>query len=255
MRNVRLLLQYDGTGYHGWQIQPNGITIQGVLQDRLNRITGQDTSVTGAGRTDAGVHALGQVASFKTSSHLPADTLMRALNALLPDDIRIMEAGDESAVFHPRYDAHNKTYFYMIAMGNMLSPFLHRYAWRLPYCLDSESMAEAAKNLVGRHDFTSFRATGCGAKSPVRTVSSVSVERCTSLDFMTAELKGDFLKVQVEGDAFLRHMVRAIVGTLVECGKGKTAPGEVGRILRSLDRNLAGPTAPAKGLFLKTIRY
>lgn len=250
-----MLIQYDGTDYHGWQVQPGAITIQAVLEDSLGRITGQVTTLIVAGRTDAGVHALGQVAAFSTASPLPATTLMRALNALLPGDIRIMDAVDEKEEFHPRYDARGKTYFYLIALGSTLSPFFERYAWRLPCPLDTQRMARAAEYLKGTHDFSSFRASGCGAKSPVRTVSSVSVERYHSLDFMTAEIRGDFLKVQVEGDAFLRHMVRAMVGTLVETGKGKIAPEEVGKILRSRDRNLAGPTAPAKGLFLERVWY
>jgi tRNA pseudouridine38-40 synthase len=255
MRTVRLTIQYDGTGYNGWQVQPNGITLQGMLQEKIKEITGEDAKVTGAGRTDAGVHALGQVAAFKTGSKLTPDTIKRALNAVLPDAVRVMDTCDAMDTFHPRYDAKSKIYFYVIANARIISPFLYRYAWRIPHRLDLDGMSRALAPLEGTHDFSAFRASGCGAKSPVRTISGISMEKLSGLDFMGSKLDGSFIKISIEADAFLRHMVRNIVGTAVEAGKGKITPMDMERILESRDRKLAGPTAPARGLFLERVNY
>ncbi len=255
MRNIKLVIQYDGTRYRGWQIQREGPTVQGMLQERIAKITGEQVPVIAAGRTDAGVHALAQTASFKTDSALPSGTIMAALNALLPEDIRIMETCDMDAAFHPRYDARGKVYFYVIANMPVVSPFLCNYAWKIPQNLDFDGMCAAVSLLHGTHDFTSFRASGCGSKSPTRTIKCCSVERIDVIDFMTAGLRGNFLKLRIEGDAFLRHMVRNIAGTIVEVGKGRMGPGAPGKILEARDRRLAGPTAPAKGLFLEKINY
>lgn len=255
MRTIRLAVQYDGTDYHGWQVQPNGSSIQGTLQEALTAVTGEQATVTGAGRTDAGVHAIEQVAAFTTASELPAGTIKAALNAHLPDAIRILDAREERSDFHPRYDAKGKRYFYMIASSRILSPFLYRYVWRVPQALDIAAMRRALEHLRGTHDFSAFRASGCGARSTVRTITSLSVEHLDAISFMTIDIPGRFIKIVVEGDAFLRHMVRNIVGTAVEAGKGRRAPETMRELLLSRDRNGAGPTAPAHGLFLEKIIY
>lgn len=268
MRNIKLTLQYEGTNYNGWQIQKsvksresgvksqkNVITIQGVLQNAIRKITGEDAKVIGAGRTDAGVHAIEQVASFKTSSGLSAEVIRRALNANLPDEIRIIDACDVEIDFHPRYDAKSKIYIYIVSNSHIISPFLYRYAWKIPHKLIFEEMKHASEFLKGRHDFSAFRASGCSAKNPVRTVSNISIERLDTIHFMDIILPGNFLKISIEADAFLRHMARNIVGTLVEIGKGKIKSENMREIINSKNRRLAGPTAPAKGLFLKKIKY
>ncbi len=255
MRNIKLTIQYDGTNYNGWQIQPNGITIQEILQKNIKKITGEDAKLIGAGRTDAGVHAIGQVASFKTLSGLLSDVIKRALNANLPDDIRILDAFDAEINFHPRYDAKSKIYVYVISNSTVISPFLYRYAWKVPHKLHFEDMCNAIEFIRGRHDFSAFRASGCSAKNPVRTVFNISIEKSDTIHFMDIPFAGNFLKVRLEADAFLRHMVRNIVGTIVEIGKGKTKSEEIREIINSKDRRLAGPTAPARGLFLEEINY
>ena len=255
MRNIKLTIQYDGTNYNGWQIQPNGITIQEILQKNIKKITGEDAKLIGAGRTDAGVHAIGQVASFKTLSGLSSDVIKRALNANLPDDIRILDAFDAEINFHPRYDAKSKIYVYVISNSTVISPFLYRYAWKVPHKLHFEDMCNAIEFIRGRHDFSAFRASGCSAKNPVRTVFNISIEKSDTIHFMDIPFAGNFLKVRLEADAFLRHMVRNIVGTIVEIGKGKTKSEEIREIINSKDRRLAGPTAPARGLFLEEINY
>jgi tRNA pseudouridine38-40 synthase len=262
MRNIRLAIQYVGTNYNGWQIQKpavsspkNIITIQGVLQETIKKITGEDAKVIGAGRTDAGVHAIEQIASFKTLSGLSAVVIKRALNANLPDDIRIIDACDVELDFHPRYDAKSKSYFYVISNSHIISPFLYRYEWKIPHKLNFEEMKHASGFLKGRHDFTAFRASGCSAKNPVRTIFNISIERFDTIDFMDTGLSGSFLKISIEADAFLRHMARNIVGTLVKVGKGIIKTAEIKEILLSKDRRLAGQTAPAKGLFLEKVRY
>ncbi len=212
-------------------------------------------SVIAAGRTDAGVHALAQVASFKTTSALKCDTIRDALNALLPWDIRITEACDADAVFHPRYDAKGKIYFYIIANMRVISPFLYNYVWRIPQSLDFDGMCSASILLQGTHDFTSFRASGCGAKNPAKTIFHCSMEKSDVMDFMTAGIRGNFLKLRVEGDGFLRHMVRNIAGTIIEVGKGRLRSEAMLELLNARDRRLAGPTAPARGLFLERINY
>ena len=181
MKNIKLLIEYDGTNYHGWQRQKNHTTLQKIIEDRLLRITGEDAALIGASRTDAGVHAVGQVASFKTNSNLEPMTLQRALNATLPKDIRILYAGETAAAFHPRYDALGKSYFYIIANTNFSSAFLYRYAWRVPYTLDLDEMKKAGGLLLGRHDFSAFRGAGCGAKSTARNITSLSIEKAAAL--------------------------------------------------------------------------
>jgi tRNA pseudouridine38-40 synthase len=255
MKNIKLLIEYDGANYHGWQRQKNHTTLQEIIEGRLLRITGEDAALISASRTDAGVHAVGQVASFKTNSNLEPVTLQRALNATLPEDIRILNAWETAAAFHPRYDALGKSYFYIIFNTNFSSAFLYRYAWRVPYTLDLDAMKKAGDSLLGRHDFSAFRGAGCGAKSTVREITSVRIERISSIDFMTAKINGNFIKITVEATAFLRHMVRNIVGTLVEVGRGKMTLDSISEAIKLKDRGKTGPTAPAHGLFLEKVSY
>lgn len=255
MKKIKLLLEYDGTAYQGWQIQKNRLTIQGIIEDRILKITGEQSRVIGASRTDAGVHALGQVAVFRTESRLDPETIKRALNALLPQDIRVLDASEVDDSFNPRDSAVKKSYFYIIANQRESSAFIYRYAWLVQQQLNLKSMIDAAQIHIGEHDFSSFRGTGSSTKNSVREVFSLSIERFEKLDFMTASLDGKFIKLRIEANGFLRHMVRNIVGTLVEMGRGRFTADRVKEILESRDRKLAGPTAPAIGLFLEKIMY
>jgi tRNA pseudouridine38-40 synthase len=255
MRNIKIVLEYDGTNYSGWQTQCSGVTIQNTIEDCLERLIGHRAKVIGAGRTDSGVHALGQVASFKTDSRHETKTIRRALNALLPKDIRVIDASDVDASFHPRYSALSKRYIYYIALGGRPSVFIDRYAWALPYSLDIDLMKEAAGFFIGRKDFSSMRGSGCGAKTTIREVFDFKVETIESIGFLSFQLKGGFIKCSVEADAFLRHMVRNMVGTIIEVGRKKIPLTSIPEIIESCDRRLAGPTAPARGLFLESIKY
>jgi tRNA pseudouridine38-40 synthase len=255
MRYIRLLIEYDGTNYHGWQSQKSGGTIQDILREQIHTVTGEEVRLTAASRTDAGVHAFGQVAVFGTESRFGPDVILRALNANLPMDIRIIAATEAENTFHPRYDASKKSYFYLLSTERRHSAFLHKYVWYVRSELNIDSLKEAASAVLGEHDFSSFRGAGCGAKNPVRTVLAVDITRLEEMDFMTAPLRGDFIKIRIEAKSFLRHMVRNIVGTLVEVGTGKISPSAFSGILESRDRTKAGPTAPAKGLFLDKITY
>lgn len=255
MRHVKLLIEYDGTNYHGWQSQRSGGTIQDLLTEAVFGITGETVRLTGASRTDAGVHALSQVAVFETDSRLPAGVIMRAMNAKLPSDIRILGAEDEDVSFHPRYDATRKSYFYILSSGNNPSVFLHRYVWYVKAGVDLGAMTESSRALIGEHDFSSFRGAGCGSRHPVRTVHDITVSRLHEINFMTVSVKGEFVRIRIEANAFLRHMVRNIVGSLVEVGRGRLSPEDLPDILEACDRTKAGPTAPAHGLFLEKIVY
>jgi tRNA pseudouridine38-40 synthase len=255
MKQIKLIIEYDGTNYQGWQTQRSGLTLHDSISKAISEITREKVQLTSASRTDAGVHALGQIAVFRTDTRLPADTMKRALNAKLPADIRILDAEESDDELHPRYDAVKKSYFYCIEKTQKQSVFFHRYAWGIPVELDLAGMGRAASLLEGEHDFSAFRGTGCGAKTTVRTVHSITLARYDLIDFMTARIEGDFIKIRVEANAFLRHMVRNIVGTLTEVGRGKIPPEQVKNILTSRDRKMAGPTAPAKGLFLEKIYY
>jgi tRNA pseudouridine38-40 synthase len=255
MRNIRILFQYDGTGYNGWQVQPAGTTIQGLIEKYLGQITSANIDVIAAGRTDAGVHAIGQVACFKTASTLPAEVLLNALNALLPPDIRILEAEDTDDTFHARFSARKKSYIYIVSTERITSPFIYRFAWRSTAKLDEWAMNEALLHLCGTHDFSAFRGSGCGARTTERTIYEASMVDINSPEFMSLRLQGRFIKFRFEGDAFLRHMVRNMVGTVMEIGRGRMRPEDMRTILDSRDRRCAGPTAPARGLFLERIEY
>ncbi len=255
MRYLRLLTEYEGTRYVGWQIQPNGLSIQQLIEAAIFRVTREQTKVIGAGRTDAGVHALGQVAAFHTQSILPEDVLLRALNANLPSDIRILGIEPAPEDFHPRHGADGKRYTYLIQNQPRPSVFLKRWTWSIPTSLDPETMQTGLSHLVGRHDFSSFRAAGCASKHPVRTITKISVDRKPIISMMGLTFAARIIKITVEADALLRHMVRNIAGLAVEIGRGKIAPGEVNRIIEMRDRRYCGPTAPACGLFLERVFY
>lgn len=247
MRTLKLTVQYDGTDYVGWQRQPNGTSIQALIEDALEPIEGSRVTVHGAGRTDAGVHALGQVASVTMQASLDTFTLARALNAVLPQDVRIVGAEVAPAGFHARFSAVTKTYEYRIVNAPLVSPFIHRYAWHVVQPLAIEPMREAAAALVGLHDFAAFQAAGSHVDSTERLIERLEWEDGGGYDLP--------LVMRISGDGFLRHMVRNIVGTLVEVGTGRWPAPCVAEILASGDRTLAGPTAPARGLFLVRVDY
>ncbi|MDP2167369.1 MAG: tRNA pseudouridine(38-40) synthase TruA [Thermodesulfovibrionales bacterium] len=260
MRNIKLTLEYDGTGYSGWQAQGRGgrsPTIQETVEERIYKLTGARPRLSAAGRTDAGVHALGQVAAFKTESGLDTAVIKKALNAMLPSDIRVIETSEAEDSFHPRYSAASKRYVYLILRGNAASlpVFLRRFVWAVPYKLNIEEMAKAAVFFKGRQDFSAMRGSGCGAKSALREVTDFNPSLTDEVCFLSWKFKGEFIKIDVTANAFLRHMVRNMTGTLVEVGRGKMEAGALPRIMASGDRRLAGPTAPATGLFLQKVNY
>ncbi len=243
LRVLRLLVAYDGSRYCGWQRQENGPTIQGALEDALRPFAERPT-VFGAGRTDAGVHALGQVASVQIGTPHPVEAIQRALNVQLDRDIRVLQVTDAAEGFNARFDATGKTYRYRIATGEVVSPFAHRYVWHQPQPLDVEAMQAATRVLLGRHDFSAFMSSGSDVVNTVRT-----------LDRADLRADGDELVFEVHGDGFLRHMVRAIVGTLVDVGTGRRDPASIAALVDSRDRGDAGDTAPAQGLTLVSVDY
>ena len=245
MRTIKLTIEYEGTNYQGWQIQPSGQTIQGVIQDRLKRLTGESSQLIGSGRTDAGVHALGQVAHFKTESRMDANTFQRALNSLLPEDIVIRRAEEVEVEFHARRSVRSKVYKYRILNRTTPPAIGRQYIWYVPQKLDLDEMKKATCSLVGEHDFSAFRSVGSSIRSSVRNILRADWKRG----------KGGLLRFEIEATGFLKQMVRAIVGTLVEVGRGKIDAEGFREILESRDRRKAGPTAPARGLFLKEVKY
>jgi tRNA pseudouridine38-40 synthase len=247
MRTLKLTVEYDGTNYVGWQRQAAGTSIQGLLEGALARIEGRAVAVHGAGRTDAGVHALGQVASVELRTGLPEGTLTRALNAVLPPDVRVrlVQAADVS--FHARFSARSKTYEYRLVNAPVISAFLYRYAWHVSHAVDTAAMREAAAWLVGTHDFAAFQASGSAVATTARTVHALVIEEGADRDRP--------LVIRVTGDGFLRHMVRTIVGTLIEVGSARREPASMRSTLLSRDRAQAGATAPAHGLFLTQVEY
>lgn len=244
MRNVRLILQYDGTDYAGFQVQPDRRTIQSELQSALSGLLGEEITVKGASRTDAGVHACGQVVTFTTENVIPIERVLTALNALLPQAIACVTADEVPLEFHPRYAARRKQYLYRLLSRDLPSPFIGRYAWHLRYPLDVEAMTEAATFLVGKHDFAAFCAANGSAKTSVREIFTVDLQQSE-----------DLVEARIEGDGFLYMMVRIIIGTLVEVGQGKMPPARVEEILASRDRTRAGATAPPQGLSLMRVQY
>ncbi len=245
MRNIKLLIEYDGTRYHGWQIQPDTLTIQEVIQKKIEVMTRHPVRLTASGRTDAGVHALGQVASFATSAQIPTEGFRRGLNSLLPPDIIIKSAEEVAGDFHPQFGARKKIYLYRILNCELPSAIQRNHSWHIPEFLDVPAMEHAAQHLVGRHDFSSFQAADPDGADPVREVFQADCRR----------EEGNFLSFTIAADGFLKHMVRNIVGTLVDVGKGKISGEEFRWILGARDRRQAGLTAPPQGLFLMEVRY
>ncbi len=255
MRQLKIIVQYDGTDFSGWLIQKKGTTIQGLLEHAVLTFTGKFSRVTGASRTDAGVHALEQVASFRTLSSLDDHTIVRALNANLPLDIRVLHAEEVSDDFHPRYSPNNKTYSYMITTQGPYSLFLRKYSWTVPYTLNISAMKHAAEYLLGKQDYTSFRAAGCSSKNQIREITELDITSSGFVDFIGFRFNSPIIKINIRANAFLRHMVRNIVGTLVETGGGKKSPEFMKELIELKDRRMAGQTAPACGLFLEKIEY
>jgi tRNA pseudouridine38-40 synthase len=245
MRNIKLLIEYDGTYYLGWQVQPKGKTIQGVLEEKLGILTGEKIHLVGSGRTDAGAHAFGQVANFKTQNEMEVHTIQRALNSLLPSDILIKAIEETENSFHARRSSKSKVYEYHILNSRLRSPFHRAYAWHIPFKLDLKEMEKAVQCLIGIHDFSSFRSVGTPTRTAVREVIRAEWKRG----------REGLVRFEIEANGFLKQMVRAIVGTLVEVGKGKTTSDEFREIIESKDRKKAGPTAPSHGLFLKEVKY
>jgi tRNA pseudouridine38-40 synthase len=247
LRRIRITLAYDGTGYNGWQVQPGLPTIQGVLEEIISRMEGNPVHVAGSGRTDAGVHALAQVAAFTITNPIPVGNLQRAMNRLLPPAIRILDVTETHDSFHPRFDAIAKTYQYALFRAPICPPFQWRYVHHHPFPLNEEAMREAARVFEGEHDFTAFAAVDNRderEKSRVRRIFRSELVR-----------SGDTLLYTVRGSGFLKHMVRNIVGTLIETGRGNIAPPEVANLLSSSVSGKSGPTAPAKGLTLQSVEY
>ena len=250
MRNVKLVLAYDGTEFSGWQVQPGAATIQGTLASAIGRLTGEKVLPQGSGRTDAGVHALAQVATFATGSPIPAENFVKALNDLLPASIRVLEAAEAGPEFHARKSARAKTYRYRMYRGPICPPFLARYVWHFPYSLDEAAMSEAAALVAGEHDFTSFAAV-----DPEQGLEDAPVSNVRRIFSSEWESSGEELVYTVRGSGFLHHMVRNLVGTFVLAGKGTLAPEDMIRILDARDRSAAGATAPASGLHLVSVEY
>jgi tRNA pseudouridine38-40 synthase len=259
-RTLKLVLAYDGTRFVGWQRQAEGISIQGLVEEALGRIEGRPVAVAGSGRTDAGVHALGQVASARLEHALPPADLLRALNAMLPAEVRVLSVDEAPDGFHARHSARAKTYRYLLAPAPA-GPFASRFAWVVPFDLDASAMQEAAGLLAGEHDFAAFQSTGTPVAHTRRHIFRSEV-RVSPLDAVIGmglappALPGArVLAFEVTADGFLRHMVRAIAGSLAEIGAGRHDPSWLGEVLRSGVRREAGPTAPACGLFLVGVGY
>lgn len=247
MRRIRITVAYDGTEYHGWQIQPGLATIQGTLEQVITEIEKAPVQVIGSGRTDAGVHALAQVAAFSIGNPIPCDNLRRAMNRLLPADIRVTEVEEAAQIFHPRFDARAKTYEYRIFRGEICPPFERRYLLHHPYPLDATALLSAARVFEGEHDFSAFAASDEKDElgySKVRTIFSSRVE-----------IAGDRLAYRVRGSGFLKHMVRNIVGVLLEVGKRNVSLEEVSMRLRERSGTGAVRAVPARGLFLIGVEY
>jgi tRNA pseudouridine38-40 synthase len=271
LRNIKLIIAYDGTDFSGWQRQPSAPTVQACVEGAIGRITGFNSTTCASGRTDSGVHAEAQVAHFKTDCPIPCPNLVKALNDALPPTVRIISASDAALDFHARYGAKSKVYRYQILQSPVCPPFLCRFVYHYPYPLDRRAMAKAARLFEGEHDFTSFAAAGEEQKPEARSKKPEEGIQSSEFRIVNAETKGtvrtifasritrrqksSMLCYDVRGSGFLHHMVRNIVGTLLEVGRGKLAPEDILHILNARDRTAAGPTAPPQGLCLMKVEY
>lgn len=244
MRNIKLTIEYDGTSYGGWQKQKNNRTIQQCIEEAIKLLTGEEVELIGSSRTDAGVHAKGMVANFITNSQIPADKFREAINTKLPDDIGIIKSEEVDKNFHSRYDSKGKTYCYTLVNRYEKVCIGRNYVYQVREELNYDLMKEAAKYFLGKHDFKAFKTNGSSVKTSVRTISGLELE-----------LKDDVIKIFVSADGFLYNMVRIIVGTLIEVGKGKIKPESIERIIKNGDRSKAGPCVPPNGLVLEKVFY
>jgi tRNA pseudouridine38-40 synthase len=257
MRNIKFTIAYDGTDFSGWQAQPGQSTVQGTLTDVLEKLTQRRLTIVAAGRTDAGVHAAGQVVNFKTQSPLTVEELQHAFNSLLPPSIRVNDAEEVGPDFHSRWDALAKTYRYRIFRGRVVPPFLWRYVQHDPYELNFEAMAEAARHFIGEHDFTTFAASTGSEEDDrerltVRTIYNFEWQRSQTVN---SHHSAEEWVCIVRGKSFMRYMVRKMVGTLVEVGRGKLAPGDIPELFALRDRSKCGATMPPHGLCLESVEY
>lgn len=244
MRNIKLTIEYDGKEYNGWQKQPNKLNIQGEIERAISSITGENVDLTASGRTDAGVHSLGQVANFKTESKLPIEKMAIAINSQVKNSIRIIKAEEVADRFHSRYNCKQKTYRYVINNSPYGSAIYRNMEYHMPIRLDLNKMKDAAKYFIGEHDFTAFRASGTSSKSSVRTIYNAEVKQ-----------EGSRIIIELTGNGFLYNMVRIISGTLLDVGLGKIDAEEISSIIASKDRTKAGKTLPPQGLFLVNVKY
>lgn len=244
MRNIMIVIEYDGTNYHGWQCQRNAVTVQETVVHAIKKITGEEIDLIGSSRTDAGVHAYYQVANFRTDTKIPSEKLPYALNSVLPDDISIVDAKDVGDNFHSRYSTKKKRYRYLILNSKFPVPMMRNYSWHVSWNLNIEDMKEALKYFTGKHDFSAFKASKSSSKNPVRTIYDICLEK-----------EDELIKLEIEADGFLYNMVRIITGTIVYVGMGKIKAYDIQDILDSKDRTKAGITAPPQGLYLLKIFY
>ena len=255
MRNLKLILSYDGADFAGWQVQPGRTTVQGALASAIGRLSAENVLPQGSGRTDAGVHALAQTASFQTASAIPPENWVRALNDILPPAIRVLEVTEAAPEFHARKSARAKTYRYRIHRGAVCPPFLARYVWHYPYPLEESAIIAAAGVVVGEHDFTSFAAVDPERVERMAAEENTHTTNIRTIFSSTWNREGDELIYTVRGSGFLHHMVRNLVGTFLLMGKGTVTLEDLRRILEARERNAAGPTAPASGLYLVGVEY
>lgn len=244
MKRILLTISYDGTAYHGWQVQENAVTVQEILGNALSDILKTKTAVTGTSRTDAGVHAREFTCHFDCEDNIPPEAFLKGLNSVLPSDIAVTDCKEVSSDFHARYNATGKTYCYYIYNSDKKEPFKTRYSWQIERHLDIDKMNEFAKQIIGKHDFYAFSSSGRSVEDTVRTISECNFTK-----------DGDFIKLTVTADGFLYNMVRIIVGTAVAVSDGKILPSDIQKIMAEKDRNRLGITAPAKGLFLEKVHY
>lgn len=245
MRNIRLLIEYEGTRYSGWQTQENAMSIQEIIEDAIYQVTGEKARVIASGRTDGGVHALGQVANFFTNERvIPGKNFKHPINSKLPPDIKILKSEDAELEFHARFNATRKRYKYIIYHGEMPRPIYRNFSYHVYGDLDIDKMIESSKEFIGTHDFKSFMGPKSVVDTTVRTIYDIDIVR-----------KGELIEISIEGKSFLRHMIRIMVGTLVYIGLGKIQMEDLTKIIQGRDRTLAGPTAPSQGLFLEKVYY